>query len=206
MTHNINQIGMFNGMRVISSPYATETVPVRKHKLTRSQLGHLIKHKFKGITYHDRIQKKWNKRFGMKQVPGCFIVDSSKIGFGYGSGEKVIMAHPVIVEKMNELPTGCGINKQAEGRLHRQGKSPVKTIKIESPYDPYGSAISSMLLNGRYGKFGDSPVATANVVFDGTLTFQKVAEAFDRLNKATNKAKYSAKSFRQGIINMDNQA
>lgn len=92
----------FNGMRVIESPYATVSTPVRTHKLTRSQLKHLEKHMFKGITYHDRIQKKWNKRFGFKQVPGCFIIDHSKIEFGYDNGEKVIVAHPSVVKALKE--------------------------------------------------------------------------------------------------------
>lgn len=94
--------GRFNGMRVIESIYATETVPVRKHKLTRSQITHLQKHMFKGITYHDRIQKKWNKRFGFKQVPGMMIVDPKAMGFmDIGRSEsKVIIAHPTVIEAL----------------------------------------------------------------------------------------------------------
>ncbi len=71
---------LFNGMRVVESLMAIESRPARTHKLTRSQIKHLEKHMFKGITYHDRIQKKWNKRFGFKQVPGCFIIDPSRLG------------------------------------------------------------------------------------------------------------------------------
>ena len=94
---------MSNGMRVIESTLATVSEPVRKHNITRQQLKHLEKHMFKGITYHDRIQKKWNKRFGFKHVPGCFIVDTSKLTFGdINGGEKVIMAHPTVVKAMKE--------------------------------------------------------------------------------------------------------
>lgn len=103
---NLPESPMFNGLRVIESPHAVVSTPVRKHKLTKSQLTHLEKHMFKGITYHDRIQKKWNKRFGFKSVPGCFIVDPSKLGV-YGSmhspnmNDKVIVAHPTVIKALD---------------------------------------------------------------------------------------------------------
>lgn len=105
-----NLVGHFGGMRVIESIYATETVSVRKHKLTKSQIKHLEKHMFKGITYHDRIQKKWNKRFGFKQVPGMMIVDPTVVGVNTGQapwerkrGDKVIVAHPTVVQRLKEM-------------------------------------------------------------------------------------------------------
>ena len=101
--NNLSNPTMFNGMRVVESTMAIVSSPMRAHKLTRSQLKHLEKHMFKGITYHDRIQKKWNKRFGFKQVPGCFIVDTSNLTFGnLNNGEKVILAHPTVVGALRE--------------------------------------------------------------------------------------------------------
>jgi len=101
--NRLQNLAMLNGMRVVESPMAMTSEPVRKHKLTRAQLKHLEKHMPKGITYHDRIQKKWNKRFGFKQVPGFFIVDTSKLSFDNlmnDDGEKVLLVHPTIMKTL----------------------------------------------------------------------------------------------------------
>lgn len=89
---------LFNGMKVISNPLCTTEEPVRVHIMKGTQRQ----------AYHDRIQKKWNKRFGTKRVPGMYIMNQSYFtdgNFGYGgSSEKVIVAHPTIVERMKNIP------------------------------------------------------------------------------------------------------
>lgn len=95
---------LFNGMKVISNPLCTTEEPVRVHiqKGTQRQ------------AYHDRIQKKWNKRFGTKRVPGMYIMNQSYFtgSFEYGGGsEKVIIAHPVIIAQMKNIPPVDKIEK-----------------------------------------------------------------------------------------------
>ncbi len=69
-------------LQVRESPYATQTVPARVHKKRRNQRD----------AYHQRVQKKWVKRWGTKQVPGAYVVDASAIG---GSG-KILIMHPIL--------------------------------------------------------------------------------------------------------------
>lgn len=66
--------------RVRESPYAMQTVPARVHKKRRNQ----------SYAYHQRVQKKWVKRWGTKQVPCAYMVDAAAIG---GSG-KILLVHP----------------------------------------------------------------------------------------------------------------
>ena len=63
---------VFGGMRVIESPMAAMLVPVRKHKKRSSQSS----------TYHARIQKKWIKRFGKKEVACAFMLNGGVFGLG----------------------------------------------------------------------------------------------------------------------------
>ena len=132
-------------MCVIDEPYSTRSVPMRKHKHTGTQWDF----------DHNRIEKKWNKRFGFKPIPGGFILSSSKIGFGHGSGEKVIMAHPEIVAKLKDLPTGAGIDQQL-GRMYRQGNSAGKSRFIYEPLTFSKIAEAFDLLNSSAKKADDS--------------------------------------------------
>jgi len=75
------------GMRVISSVNSFESVAVKKHKRTRSQ----------SESYHERISKKWRKRYGTKLVPGAYIADLAMMGLGVG---KCVIAHPEIIDKL----------------------------------------------------------------------------------------------------------
>ena len=65
---------------VKSSPFATKTEPVRIHKKRSNQRN----------SYHIRVQKKWTKRFGTKQVPCAYVIDNSVLGFP----GRTIVAHP----------------------------------------------------------------------------------------------------------------
>lgn len=56
-TEMTNSMSYFAGMRVIENPHLPtwQDVPNRKHKKKSWQINKV---------YHERIQKKWNKRFG----------------------------------------------------------------------------------------------------------------------------------------------
>lgn len=62
----------FGGLRVVESPLAVQTVPVRAHKKRRNQTE----------AYHARVQKKWTKRFGTKQVACAYRIDGGQFGLG----------------------------------------------------------------------------------------------------------------------------
>ena len=67
--------GLFNpfgALRIVESPMAVQSVPKRAHKKRRNQTE----------AYHRRIQKKWTKRFGMKQVPCAYQIDGGRYGLG----------------------------------------------------------------------------------------------------------------------------
>ena len=67
--------GMFNpfgGLRLVEHPMAVRSVPVRVHKKRRNQTE----------AYHRRIQKKWTKRFGMKDVPCAYQINGGRFGLG----------------------------------------------------------------------------------------------------------------------------
>lgn len=66
--------------RIVSNPLATTSVPVRKHNKRRNQ----------SEAYHRRVQKKWTKRFGVKNVPSAYMIDNRVIG---GNGQTLVM-HP----------------------------------------------------------------------------------------------------------------
>ena len=60
------------GMKVIESPYAR--LPTKKHK----------KRKWMSESYHRRIQKKWNKRFGYS--PAIFLLNTDVFKLPWISG------------------------------------------------------------------------------------------------------------------------
>lgn len=56
--------------RIVESPMAVRTVPVRQHRKRRNQ----------SATYHARIQKKWTKRWGTKEVPCAYQINGRQFG------------------------------------------------------------------------------------------------------------------------------
>jgi hypothetical protein len=73
-------------LQVRESPLALQTVPVKRHKKRSNQRE----------AYHRRVQKKWTKRHGTKQVPAAYMIDNSVVG-GYG---QTLVAHPSIVARL----------------------------------------------------------------------------------------------------------
>ena len=73
----------FGGIHLIPDPFQSEFIiePAKKHE---------IKSWMKGRRYHGRIQKKWNKRFGIKKERQMFqMVDR-------------IIAHPNTIEWLKQ--------------------------------------------------------------------------------------------------------
>lgn len=69
-----------------SSPYATKSAPMREHKKRKNQTE----------AYHRRVQKKWAKRFGTKQVPAAYLIDNGVLG---GRGQSLVV-HPDLLRKV----------------------------------------------------------------------------------------------------------
>jgi len=69
-----------NGVLIYVNPLAVTLEPNKKHIKTRSM----------SENYHERVQKKWNKRYGTRQVP---LMYKTEMG---------IIAHPAIVEKIEK--------------------------------------------------------------------------------------------------------
>lgn len=65
--------GLFNpfgALRIVESPMAVQSVPKRSHKKRRNQTE----------AYHRRIQKKWTKRWGTKEVPCAYQINGRQFG------------------------------------------------------------------------------------------------------------------------------
>ena len=73
----------FEPTEVRQSPLAMRTVPVKAHKLRHAQTE----------AYHKRIQKKWTKRYGTKQVPCAYMIDNTYLG-GFG---RTLVTHPSLL-------------------------------------------------------------------------------------------------------------
>lgn len=82
------------GVRIQESLYATTTEPVRLHKKRHNQ----------SASYHRRIQKKWTKRWGVRQVPCAYVIDNRVIG-GHG---RTLVAHPSLMAQLRRS-TGIGL-------------------------------------------------------------------------------------------------
>lgn len=84
----MNSLGPLFGMDIKESALAVTFEPRRSHK----------KRKWMSAAYHKRIQKKWNKRFGRNEIPGCWVIDTGLLGVG--SAGKVLVVHPKLLAQM----------------------------------------------------------------------------------------------------------
>jgi hypothetical protein len=66
------------GLKVHVSRYAVTWAPNRVHKQRRNQTK----------AYHARVQKKWNKRFGKREVPCVYLIGG---GFGFGQDQSLVI-------------------------------------------------------------------------------------------------------------------
>lgn len=87
---NNTGIAMF-GMRILTSEHIPQfrEEQVRKHVKSGSQRQ----------AYHDRINKKWLKRFGVEKVPCAYIFDAGAVGM---FGDKTLALHPAQLAKLLE--------------------------------------------------------------------------------------------------------
>lgn len=109
-----NQLGDIAGVRIFENVNCVTYKPAKVHKLKRRHIlaaqKQLGKTGGRVFTQHERIQKKWNKRFGRIAEPLCYMMQSP-IG-----NEKVIMAHPTIVKKLKEMPSSKTVKRNPELR------------------------------------------------------------------------------------------
>lgn len=73
--NDLSNVYQFCGYKILESPFCTDSVRVRRHKKRR-------------------IDKKWLKRYGYHEVP--------KKEFYLLTKQRVILAHPIIVQKLKE--------------------------------------------------------------------------------------------------------
>lgn len=84
------------GINVTVHPLATMTEPNRKHKRRR----------WMSESYHRRIQKKWDKRFGTHQEPCAFFISPGAVGM---SGRDTLYVHPermAVIRNLAAASTG----------------------------------------------------------------------------------------------------
>lgn len=88
----MGDVGSIFGMPVVSSVLSTILVPKRQHQ---------EKPWHSGRVYHRRVQKKWNKRYGMFASPAVYMIDARLIGLG---GRQTMIAHPDILAALEKQP------------------------------------------------------------------------------------------------------
>lgn len=120
------------GKPVIVSIRAVETVPVRVHKKRRNQ----------SWNYHDRIQKKWFKRWGSHEVPRLYHVDGRPYDL---AGRQVLVVHPTIYAKLREAAEQFVMSGPApmlkiySGRRPEPGQAPEGRLLMETRFMPVAS-------------------------------------------------------------------
>lgn len=67
-------------MKIVQSVLAVEQVSAKIHKQSRSMSN----------SYHKRVQKKWDKRFGYIFVPSAYVTSDA------------IIAHPEVAKRLKE--------------------------------------------------------------------------------------------------------
>lgn len=67
-------------IRILVSPSAMNSIPQRTHKWRK---------RTQREQYHLRVNKKWRKRFGVRSVPGAYML-----------GSDTMVVHPVVLERM----------------------------------------------------------------------------------------------------------
>jgi hypothetical protein len=78
--------------RIVESPMAVRTVPARQHKKRSNQTP----------AYHARIQKKWTKRFGTKQVPCAYQLNGKQFGM-----DNLLVVPPGTIARLRQQMGGA---------------------------------------------------------------------------------------------------
>lgn len=92
-------------LQVHESQYATRTEPTRLHKKRRNQ----------SEAYHRRVQKKWVKRWGTKQVSCAYLIDNGVLGLP----GRTLVAHPQHIASLRNL----GPNAKLSGLEQRRASA-----------------------------------------------------------------------------------
>jgi acetoin utilization deacetylase AcuC-like enzyme len=71
---------LFGGLKIVKSPMAVSKQRNKAHKLNPKRKN----------SYHLRIQKKWDKKFGFTMVPGMFMLKA----------EGILVVHPAAYENL----------------------------------------------------------------------------------------------------------
>jgi len=107
----IGILGSLSGVKVVESTFCLDRKPIRKH----------IKKSWMRETYHKRIQKKWDKRFGYVETPAVFMIQAPNYSMCRGlnevslGGEQILSIHPELTAKVKESMET--VNKKIENDL-----------------------------------------------------------------------------------------
>lgn len=85
----MNNLQIFSGQRVIVEPYLAEFTTHHNKELTKKRWH-------KGRVYRRRVQKKWDKRFGITQVPYILMTRGG------------IIVHPKTYERLKQIGENHG--------------------------------------------------------------------------------------------------
>lgn len=75
------------GVEIRESPLAVQRVPKRVHRHRRTQT----------LRYHQRIQKKWARRWGYEHKPSAYVINTAYLT---GHGRPVLVCHPEVAKKL----------------------------------------------------------------------------------------------------------
>lgn len=89
------------GLKIIESPLAQMPEPNRVHKRRRGM----------SERYHRRIQKKWNKRFGVRMVPCAIFMSPGAVGLDFLGGDKLVI-HPERIGLIRNLASRDDIRSE----------------------------------------------------------------------------------------------
>lgn len=78
------ELGRLSGINIYKNPLCTEWLPTKKH----------VKKRWMTDAYHNRIQKKWVKRFGHTEKPAAYMTPSG------------LICHPDIYEQIKKSSSG----------------------------------------------------------------------------------------------------
>ena len=107
----IRRMGAFMGipMHVVPDDITRVTLPVKEHK----DRGELRRHRLFGnfvyrpSGYHNRIQKKWNKRYGFKTVDRVYFLDQPT--FGPTKAQKVMVVVETYFQRIRMEARDLGV-------------------------------------------------------------------------------------------------
>jgi hypothetical protein len=86
---------MFNGVKIIESPMATEQ---------GGRVKVYPKRKAKSESHWRRMDKKWRKRYGFTRKPCMYWINTAAMLFG-SRDEKVLVVHPSLMPQVRAAMT-----------------------------------------------------------------------------------------------------